>query len=255
VSNVTNFNWVTSHTLTYNRTLGGSHTVGALLGTEFQQNDFQRDTTAANKFPNDVVRTINYGTVVFGQSAREQWTWPRTLPASTTATRTATCSRPPCGATGRAVSGSASGGAPSPRRRSGWRVSREAFMQGVPVLSELKLRASYGLAGSNSFGNYGAFGLLNVDNYVLGNNLSNGLSARSLPNDDLTWEKSRQADIGMEVGLFNDRIYLSADYYRRITNSLLLSVPVPTLTGFSSFVTNIGRVRNQGMEFALTPAT
>jgi len=125
-------------------------------------------------------------------------------------------------------------------------------MQGVPVLSELKLRASYGLAGSNSFGNYGAFGLLNVDNYVLGNNLSNGLSARSLPNDDLTWEKSRQADIGVEIGLFNDRIYLNADYYRRITNSLLLSVPVPTLTGFASYVTNIGRVRNQGMEFALS---
>jgi TonB-linked SusC/RagA family outer membrane protein len=252
VSNVGNLNWVTSHTLSYNRTLGQNHQFGALLGTEFQKNDFQRDTTAANKFPNDVVRTINYGTVVFGQSFREQWDLASYFARVNYSFRdryllTATVRR----------DGSSRFGANQrwgmfPSGSVGWRVTEEPFMQGVPVLSELKLRASYGLAGNNAFGNYPSFGLLGVDSYVLGNNLSNGLSARSLPNNELTWEKSRQLDIGAEIGLFNDRIYLNADYYRRITTGLLLQVQVPTLTGFSSTVQNIGKVRNQGMEFGLT---
>jgi TonB-linked SusC/RagA family outer membrane protein len=252
VSNVNNFNWVTSHTLTYNRTLGGSHTVGALLGTEFQKNDFQRDTTAANKFPNDVVRTINYGTVVFGQSAREQWDLASYFARVNYSYKdryllTATVRRD-----GSSRFGANQRWGTFPSGSVGWRVSEEPFMQGVPVLSELKLRASYGLAGNNAFGNYPSFGLLGLDNYVLGNNLSNGLAARSLPNNELTWEKSRQLDLGTEIGLFNDRIYLMADYYRRITTGLLLQVQVPTVTGFSSAIENIGRVRNQGMEFGLT---
>ncbi|CAA9223370.1 MAG: Outer membrane TonB-dependent transporter, utilization system for glycans and polysaccharides (PUL), SusC family [uncultured Cytophagales bacterium] len=252
VSNVSNFNWVTSHTLTYTRSLGGSHRVEALLGTEFQKNDFQRDTTAANKFPNDVVRTINYGTVVFGHSSREQWDLASYFARVNYSFKdrylfTATVRRD-----GSSRFGVNERWGTFPSASVGWRVAEEAFMQDVPVLSELKLRASYGLAGNNAFGNYPALGLLGVDNYVLGNNLSNGLGARTLPNDVLTWEKSRQADIGAEVGLFNDRIYLNADYYRRITTDLLLQVQVPTLTGFSSAIQNIGRVRNQGVELALT---
>jgi len=252
VSNVTNLNWVTSHTLTYTRTLGGSHRMEALLGTEFQKNDFQRDTTAANKFPNDVVRTINYGTVVFGQSSREQWDMASYFARVNYSYKdryllTATVRRD-----GSSRFGVNQRWGTFPSASVGWRVGQESFMQGVPVLSELKLRASYGLAGNNAFGNYPALGLLGVDNYVLGNTLSNGLGARTLSNDVLTWEKSRQADVGVEVGLLNDRIYLNADYYRRITTDLLLQVQVPTLTGFSFTIQNIGRVRNQGVELALT---
>jgi TonB-linked SusC/RagA family outer membrane protein len=126
----------------------------------------------------------------------------------------------------------------------------------------MKLKVSYGVAGNNAFmsanttftnfNNYGSIGLLSADNYVFGNNLVNGLATNTLGNDNLTWEKSRQIDIGLELGLWKNRIFLTVDYYSRITTDLLLSVQVPTLTGFASASRNIGKVENKGMEFGLT---
>jgi outer membrane receptor protein involved in Fe transport len=78
------------------------------------------------------------------------------------------------------------------------------------------------------------------------------LATNTLGNDNLTWEKSRQIDIGLELGLWKNRIFLTVDYYSRITTDLLLSVQVPTLTGFASASRNIGKVENKGMEFGLT---
>ncbi len=251
VSNRQNINWVTNHTLTYNRTFNQVHNLEALLGTEFQKNDFQRDTTAANKFPNDIVRTVNYGTVVLGQSFREQWSLASYFARVNYNLKDKYLLAVSVRRDGSSRFGTNNQWGTFPSASVGWRIAEEPFMKGIPVLSELKLRASYGLAGNNAFDNYAPIGLLGVDNYVFGNNLSNGLAGRSLGNEDLTWEKSRQLDIGTEVGLFGDRIYLTADYYRRITTGLLFSVPIPTLTGFGSYIRNIGEVSNHGWEFSL----
>ena len=99
---------------------------------------------------------------------------------------------------------------------------------------------------------YPSIGVLTKDNYVLGNGVVNGLATSSIGNNDLTWERSRQTDVGLDVGLFQNRIFLTVDYYRRITTDLLLSVQVPTLTGFSSAIRNIGQVENKGMEFGVS---
>jgi len=126
-------------------------------------------------------------------------------------------------------------------------------MENYKFISETKLRASYGLAGNNAFtNNYPYVGLLTPDNYVLGNQLANGLGASSLGNSLLGWEKSRQTDLGIDLGFLNNRIYFIADYYNRLTTDLLLNVNVPTLTGFSSTVKNIGKMENKGWEFSLS---
>ncbi|WP_411028350.1 TonB-dependent receptor domain-containing protein, partial [Salmonella sp. s60368] len=74
----------------------------------------------------------------------------------------------------------------------------------------------------------------------------------NIPNSTLGWERNRQIDYGLELGVFQNRMYLAADYYIKTTSDLLLNVPVPTLTGYTNALQNIGEIKNKGIEFTLT---
>src|SRR5690606_3441439 len=89
-----------------------------------------------------------------------------------------------------------------------WRVSEENFMRGLPWVSDLKLRASYGLSGNYNIGNYTYMSNIAAYNYVLGEQIANGRSGSSLSNYDLTWEESSQLDVGVDAGFFNNRLAL-----------------------------------------------
>jgi TonB-linked SusC/RagA family outer membrane protein len=247
-----NFNWVTNHTLNYEFTLSKEHQLEALLGTEAQKNDFQRSQVNANKFANDIVRTVNAGTVTSGNSFREQWSLSSYFLRLNYAFLEKYLFNASVRRDGSSRFGSNHRWGTFPSASVGWRVSEESFFKSINVISELKLRASYGLSGNNSFGNYAQISLLNQQNYSFGNSLANGLATTSIGNDDLTWEKSLQADVGLELGLWQDRVFLNVDYYSRTTTDLLLLVQVPTLTGFSQSIKNIGEVENKGMEFSVT---
>lgn len=254
-----NVNWVTSHTLNYTLDLGTKHHLEALAGLESQKNDYEEDQVNAINFPNDIVRTINAGTVTGGSSLREQWALASYFARVTYSFNDRYLFNASIRRDGSSRFGSNKRFGTFPSASIGWRITEEPFMKAIPVISEMKLRASYGLSGNNAFldnngnpSNYPSIGVLSKDNYVLGNNLANGLATSSIGNNDLTWERSRQTDVGLDLGLFGNRIFLTADYYRRITTDLLLSVQVPTLTGFSSAIRNIGQVENKGMEFGLS---
>ena len=133
----------------------------------------------------------------------------------------------------------------------GYRVSEEPFMQNFRALSDLKIRASYGVAGNNSIGNYNQIALLGVSNYVDANKILPGLAPSTLANDELTWEKSKQTDIGIDFGLFNNRVSVIADWYYNLKTDLLLSVNLPAASGFGSAMQNVGEIENKGFEFAL----
>jgi len=246
-----NINWVTNHVLTYNRETG-AHRFDVLAGLESQKNDFERNRVTANNFPNDIVRTLNAGTITGGNSFRDQWSLASYFGRVSYSYRDRYLVNASIRRDGSSRFGRNNRWGTFPSASVGWRVSEEPFLKALRSVSELKLRASYGLAGNNAFtSNYPAIGLLGPDNYVFGNALVNGLAVNTIGNDNLTWEKSRQLDVGFDLGLLNNRVYFTADYYRRLTTDLLLAVQVPTLTGFSSAVQNIGRVENQGFEFAL----
>jgi TonB-linked SusC/RagA family outer membrane protein len=257
-----NINWVTSHTLSYNFDLPSSHHFDALIGFEAQKNDFESNTVNANKFPNDIVRTLNAGVVISGNSFKDQWSLASYFGRVGYSYKDKYLVNASIRRDGSSRFGANQRYGIFPSASIGWRVSEEAFMKSIPVISDMKLKVSYGVAGNNAFmsanttftnfNNYGSIGLLSADNYVFGNNLVNGLATNTLGNDNLTWEKSRQIDIGLELGLWKNRIFLTVDYYSRITTDLLLSVQVPTLTGFASASRNIGKVENKGMEFGLT---
>lgn len=253
--NSQNINWVTNHTLTYNRQIGDKHRLEGLIGLEAQKNDFERTRIDANNFPNDLVRTVNAGTILgtnASRNLRDQWSLASYFARVAYSLADKYLFNASIRRDGSSRFGQNNRWGTFPSASVGWRVSEEAFLRNNAVVSELKLKLSYGLAGNNAFtSNYPALGLLGNDNYVLGNALANGLAVNTISNPNLTWERSRQFDAGLELGLLNNRLFLTADYYRRVTTDLLLAVQVPTLTGFSSAVRNIGQVENKGVELAL----
>ena len=132
-----------------------------------------------------------------------------------------------------------------------WKVDEENFLKDSKWLSNMKFRYSWGENGNNSIGEYRAFGTLSGGNYSFGGNLSNGLIPNTIPNPDLTWEKTRSSDFGFELGLFK-RIDFTADYYIKKTNDLLLQQPIPSVTGYNTMWKNVGSVQNKGLELDLS---
>jgi hypothetical protein len=128
-------------------------------------------------------------------------------------------------------------------------------MQSIKTISSLKIRASYGVTGNFQIGNYGSFGLLSASNYVFGagsGSLNNGLGQSTASNKELGWEKTSAINLGVEIGLFKEKLHATIEVYNNNTKDLLLNVPVPLSTGFSTNLVNIGKVNNKGVEVTLT---
>jgi len=138
-----------------------------------------------------------------------------------------------------------------------WRISEEDFLKANPVVSDLKLRFGYGRTGNSGpdFGNYVSQTFLNPvsggNSYVFNGTRTNGVSIGSLGNPTLRWELADQFDLGLNVGLLQNRVTFEADIYQRTTKDLLLYAPVPRSSGYANIPSNIGSVRNRGLELAL----
>lgn len=129
-----------------------------------------------------------------------------------------------------------------------WNISEENFLKDVKWISLLKVRGSYGTSGNAEIGNYTATAL-QVSGYNY--NAGAGTAYETIGNETLTWEKSKQTDIGLEVGVLNNRLNLVFDWYNRVGDGLLYAAPVSQTTGFSSKTANIGALQNQGIELTL----
>ena len=133
----------------------------------------------------------------------------------------------------------------------GWRVKEESFLKNSAAISELKLRAGYGELGNNGIGNYDwqAVMLANTD-YVFNNATSGGSYFNALANKDLKWESSKMTNVGIDLGLFENKITFTAEWFNKVTDNLILGVPYPTSIGYRSpAYANIGKMKNYGMEF------
>ncbi|MBQ3083110.1 MAG: TonB-dependent receptor [Alistipes sp.] len=141
-----------------------------------------------------------------------------------------------------------------PAASAAWRISQEPFMRNIRWISDLKLRASYGVTGNNAIGNYQHLRLLTGQSYTLGaagEMAVNGVRLSTVGNDDLTWEQTNQIDAGIDLSLFRRRLNITVDYYNKKTKDLLLSLQIPYTSGFTSRMSNMGKVRNEGWEFTL----
>jgi len=133
-----------------------------------------------------------------------------------------------------------------------WRVSEEDFLKGNATISNLKLRTSYGITGNSEIPSYSSLSLLS-SNYatIINDARVSGTGISRLANPDLRWEKTAQTDFGVELGLWNGRLTLEADYYYRLTTDMLLDAPVPTTSGYATIRRNVGSMENKGLEFAI----
>ena len=135
-----------------------------------------------------------------------------------------------------------------------WRLSQESFLKDNSVISDAKIRASYGLTGNNRVADFismSSLQLNNINGYSWNNDLIQGAMINTLGNDRLRWESTAAADVGLDLSLFDDRITVIADYYHKYTHDLLLNANLPLSSGYQKAMMNIGSVVNQGFEFTL----
>jgi TonB-dependent starch-binding outer membrane protein SusC len=132
-----------------------------------------------------------------------------------------------------------------------WRASQEPFLKNLNIFDDLKFRVSYGVTGNQDIGNYNALGTLNPSTYLLGGTKVNAYAPSVLPNPDLKWESTKQFDAGVDVAVIHNRLSVTADYYNKKTDDLLLQVTVPALTGVTSQLQNVGSVSNIGFELGV----
>lgn len=139
-----------------------------------------------------------------------------------------------------------------PSFSAGWRISEEAFWSDLePVINEFKLRASWGQTGNQAVGLYTFFETLSAVNYTFGGLPVQGYTQTDLANQNLTWETTRQTNIGFDMGMFEDRLTITFDVYNKVTDNILLNLPIPGTIGLGAPPQNAGMVENKGYEIAI----
>lgn len=140
-----------------------------------------------------------------------------------------------------------------PSFSAGWRVSEESFLSGNNFISNLKLRASWGLLGNQQIGGlYPYVSTISLNKpFILGGAAASGSAQSQLPNTLISWETSETANIGLDMGVFNEKLFFSFDYYVRNTRDILLELPIPMTLGKEAPFQNAGEVRNKGWDLSL----
>lgn len=254
-----NLNWQTAYLLTYVRRFKNNHSLNAVGGYEVQYNLNRGYGVAISNAPNNLLsivdNTLNPTDAgLTGGSTKSEWSllsWIGRVNYNINGRYllTATIRRD---GSSRFSDGQKWGTFPSVS--AAWVVSEEPFLKGIRHISNLKLKMSYGFTGNNNIGNYQFARNMTGQGYVFGAGLgtiAQGFATSSPGNSNLTWETNKQTDVGLELGLFGDRISFSADYYNRISTDLLLNVNLPRQSGFAQQFQNIGTVQNNGLEFSL----
>lgn len=245
-------NWLSETTLNYTKILN-KHSLSGVLGFTAQEETFQSNFLTSDKYPNNLVPTLSAvsGIITNGSSDESQWSLVSYLGRFnynydgkyylTASIRTDGSSR--FGANKRYGI--------FPSVALAWRISDETFLKDIKPLSELKIRTSYGETGNNNIGNYMQYATINYGKYTLGGAAVGSYSPARVFNPNLTWEKQRSLNIGVDAAFLDTRVGFTLDYFSSRNNNLLLNVNVPSITGFNTALQNIGEVSNKGWEFVV----
>lgn len=239
----------TNNYFNYQRNVMEGHNLTADFGMSYQYNDYLYTYTDAQGFPNDSFqRLTSAATPLDASSTGSEYSFLSYF----LRTNYNIDDKYLVSLSGR-VDGSSRFGSDNrygffPAGSVGWVITEESFAEGMlRYVPYLKLRASYGITGNAGIGNFGSLGLWGGTAY--GGN--SGINPTQIPNPNLSWETTRQLDLGFDFGLFNNRITGEFDYYVKKTEDLLLNVQIPATSGFSTSLRNVGNMENKGWEVVL----
>jgi TonB-linked SusC/RagA family outer membrane protein len=255
VGQAQNINLINENVLSYAKTLNKVHDLGGILGAYYQKSNTQNTlmSAVANSYNNDIIQTLNNAIINPSTSTQTKTGWglisyfARVNYAYKEKYLFAASFR----TDGSSRFGSQNKWGYFPSVSAAWRITKEEFMQNLPAISELKLRASYGVTGNFNIGDFQYLGSVSNVVYSPNNATVNGIAQTSFENSALSWEKIKGTDLGFELGLFNNRLNISFDYYNKRTDGMLYAVNIPAITGFTSAIENAGSVRNSGVDIEI----
>lgn len=251
--------WLNENTLSYNNYFGSRHKVNAVVGYTMQQFKNEQLFVYAFDFPDNRTGYHNIGAALNPQkpaNSESEWSMVSylgrvnyTLDDKYLFTLTGRVD-----GSSKFAEGNKYGFFPS--GAFAWRVSNEKFMENADAISDMKFRVSYGIIGNQAIPPYQSLALVGpfgegVFNAGNSYEVFTGREPLSFVNRNLKWETTRQLDLGLDLSLFNNRITFTADYYKKRTNDLLLSSPIPLSSGFATTLLNIGNIDNWGVDLDL----
>jgi len=249
--------WLNENTVSYNKDITKDHHINAVIGTSYQTGNTERLRGFASQYATDLFLYNNLGATDQKNfnitSGYEKYTIMSYLGRFNYSFK----NKYLLTVTGR-LDGSSRFAANHknaffPAVALAWKASDEEFIKNLNVFDNLKLRASFGYNGNQAINIYSSLpSLATQSGYIIGDARILGYTSANLPNPNLKWETTRQFDLGLEFGLLKNRISVEIDYYDKTTKDLLLSEQLPTQTGFTSKISNIGSISNKGLELLIT---
>lgn len=248
-------NWANENSITYQHSFPGGHSLSLMGDFSVQQEVYHNGGFNGSQYPDDAVQTLNAAALITGGTNQTAWGLASYLGRLNYSYKDKYLVTAAVREDGSSKFGENKRWGTFPSIAVGWDITQEPWMKNRPTaLSNLKLRASYGLAGNDEIANFGYLSSLVSSNYVLGNSLAGGRVVTSISNEDLAWEKTGEINLGLDLGLFNHRLNFTADVYKSKTQSLVLSVNIPPSSGFSTTTENVGTVQNKGLELTVNSA-
>ena len=245
-------NWITETTINYDKSIK-QHNFKALLGFTSEKNTTQDANLQSDRYPNNLVETLSAvsGVITNGTSTVNEYSLISYLGRLNYNYAEKYYLTASLRSDGSSRFGSKNKYGYFPSASVMWRVTEEDFMKDLTFLSKLSLKLSYGETGNNFIGNYDHIATISYVRSILGNTVAPGYAPARLSNPYLTWEKQRSINTGFEASFLKNRINLSVEYFSSTNTDLLLDVNIPTISGFSTSLENIGEVQNRGWEFSL----
>ena len=253
--NTENITWLNENLATYSRNFNTNHNFELLAGFTTQKFRQEATRTQADTYSDDRLPTVQ-GAININRAGTfngvQEWSLTSFLSRLTYNYKGKYLFTAAVRSDGSSRFGSDNRWGIFPSASVGWVISDEPFIQKYPEISFAKLRASFGVIGNNNIGNYTPYALINnTVNAAFGNNVASGAVVTTLANSNLGWETTRQIDIGLDLGLFNNRVQFIYDFYKKNTTNLLYSVQIAQESGFGNFNDNIGEIKFWGHEFSL----
>jgi TonB-linked SusC/RagA family outer membrane protein len=255
-------NIISENTLTYNKIFSKVHSLNVVGGFSFGENSISSNRFSALKVPNESlgVNGLGQGTPagnITTKSSNKMASFLGRASYSYDNKYLATASFRADGSS-KFLGDNVWGYFPS--ASVAWHLSKEKFLMNSTIISDAKIRASYGVIGNNRVSDAAAYSLLSTGatsgglagSYPIANNLINATYPSNLANPALKWESTAEKNIGLDLGILDQRITMTFDVYVKKTSNLLLNASLPGTAGYLSAYENIGEVQNKGVEFSIT---